>query len=122
MHQLRRRMLPEINAHLARPIQMGLKKPLQKSYPHIHGLYLLVRASGLTCVEGTAKKPLLAIDDALYGSWQGLNATERYCTLLETWLLWGRHEVRRSSLTSVTGGSSISPWSVSTPAYHLRSQ
>jgi hypothetical protein len=38
MHQLRRRMLPEINARLAHPIQIGLKRPLQKSYPHIHGL------------------------------------------------------------------------------------
>jgi hypothetical protein len=93
MHQLRRRMLPEINDRLARPIQMGLKKPLQKSYPHIHGLYLLVRASGLTCVEGTTKKPLLVVDDAVYQAWQGLNPTERYCTLLETWLLRGHPEI-----------------------------
>ena len=93
MHQLRRRMLPEINERLARPIQMGLKKPLQKSYPHIHGLYLLVRASGLTCVEGMARKPLLVIDDAVYQAWQGLNPTERYCTLLEVWLLRGRPEI-----------------------------
>jgi hypothetical protein len=93
MHQLRRRMLPEINARLARPIQMGLKKPLQKSYPHIHGLYLLIRASGLTCVEGTTKKPLLVVDDAVYQAWQGLNPTERYCTLLEAWLLKGHAEI-----------------------------
>jgi hypothetical protein len=93
MHQLRRRMLPEINDRLARPIQMGLKKPLQKSYPHTHGLYLLVRASGLTCVEGTAKKPLLVVDDVVYQSWQGLNAAERYCTLLEIWLLRAHPEI-----------------------------
>jgi hypothetical protein len=93
MHQLRRRMLPEINDRLARPIQMGLKKPLQKSYPHIHGLYLLIRASGLTCVEGTAKKPLLVVDGAVYRAWQGLNPAEQYCTLLETWLLRGHLEI-----------------------------
>jgi len=93
MRQLRRRMLPEINARLARPIQMGLNKPLQKSYPRIHGLYLLVRASGLTCVEGTTKKPLLVVEDAVYRAWQGLNPTERYCTLLETWLLRGHPEI-----------------------------
>jgi len=91
--QLQRRMLSEINARLARPIQVGLKRPLQKSYPHIHGLYLLVRASGLTCVEGTPKKPLLVVDDAVYPAWQGLNPTERYCTLLETWLLRGHPEI-----------------------------
>ncbi len=93
MHQLRRRVLPEINARLARPFQLGLKKPLQKSYPHIHGLYLLVRASGLTCIEGTSKKPLLVVDDAVYQLWKGLNPTERYCTLLEIWLLRGHPEI-----------------------------
>lgn len=93
MHQLRRRVLPEINARLARPLQLGLKKPQQKSYPHVHGLYLLVRALGLTCVEGTSKKPLLVVDDAVYQVWQGLNPTERYCTLLETWLLRGHPEI-----------------------------
>lgn len=93
MHQLRRRMLPEINDRLARPIQMGLKKPLQKSYPRIHGLYLLIRASGLTCVEGTAKKPLLVVDDVVHQAWQGLNPAERYCTLLEAWLLRGHVEI-----------------------------
>ena len=80
IHQLPRRVLPEINAQLARPLQLGLKRPLQKSYPHIHGLYLLVRASGLTCVEGTAKKPLLVVDDVVHQVWKELNHTERYCT------------------------------------------
>ena len=93
MHQLRRRMLPEINARMARPIELGLKKPLQKSYPHLHGLYLLVRASGLTRVEGTSKKPLLAVDDEVYQNWQGLNPTERYCALIEAWLLRGSPEI-----------------------------
>lgn len=93
MHQLPRRVLPEINAQLARPLQLGLKKPLQKSFPHIHGLYLLVRASGLTCVEGTAKKPLLVVDDVVHQVWKGLNHTERYCTLLETWLLRAHPEI-----------------------------
>jgi hypothetical protein len=93
MHQLPRRTLPEINARLARPLQLGLKKPLQKSYPHIHGLYLLVRASGLTCVEGTSRKPLLAVDDVVHRAWEGLNPTEQYCTLLETWLLRGFPEI-----------------------------
>ncbi len=93
MHQLRRRFLPEINARMARPLQLGLKRPLQKSYPHIHGLYLLVRASGLTCIEGTARKPVLVVDDAVHSAWESLNPTERYCTLLETWLMRGHPEI-----------------------------
>jgi hypothetical protein len=92
-HQLKLRALPAINARLTRPLELGLKRPQQKSYPHIHGLYLLVRASGLTCIEGTAKKPLLVVDDAVYQVWKGLNPTERYCTLLETWLLRGHPEI-----------------------------
>ena len=92
-NQLPLRVLPEINARLVRPLELGLKRPQQKSYPHIHGLYLLVRASGLTCIEGTSKKPLLVVDDEVYQVWKGLNPTERYCTLLETWLLRGHPEI-----------------------------
>jgi len=92
-NQLRLRVLPKINARLARPVELGLKRPQQKSYPHIHGLYLLLRASGLTCIEGTAKKSLLVVDDAVYRVWESLNPTERYCTLLETWLLRGLPEI-----------------------------
>lgn len=93
MRQLRRRLLPEINARLTRPLQHGLTKPLQKSYPHIHGLYLLVRASGLTVVGGTKRKPWLFVDELVQDLWDDLNPTEQYCTLLETWLLRGHPEI-----------------------------
>ena len=93
MHQLPLRVLPEINARLARPLELGLNRPQQKSYPHINGLYLLVRASGLTYIEETSRKPLLVVDDAVYQVWKGLNPTERYCSLLETWLLRGHPEI-----------------------------
>lgn len=93
MYQLRRHMLPEINARLTIPLRHGLTHPLQQSYPHIHGLYLLLRASGLTIVEQAAAGPLLIIDEQVHGSWETLNATERYCTLLETWLLRGNPEI-----------------------------
>jgi len=93
--QLPNRVLPEINARLAHPLQLGLKRPRQKSYPHIQGLYLLARASGLTGVGGTGKKPLLSVDNAIYSVWECLNPTERYGTLLETWLLRGRPEIVR---------------------------
>lgn len=82
-----RSLLPKINARLVHPLQLGLKSPQLKSYPPIMGLYLLLRASGLTYVGGTAKKPLLFLDQALHGDWIALNPTERYGSLLETWLL-----------------------------------
>jgi hypothetical protein len=92
-HQLPLRVLPEINARLTHPLKLGLKRPQQKSYAHIHGLYLLVRASGLTCIGGTSEKPLLLVDKAVYQVWESLNPTERYGNLLEAWLLRGKPEI-----------------------------
>ncbi len=91
--QLPLNALKDINAHLAHPIQVNLKRPQQKSYPPIQGLYLLLRASGLTYAGGTGKKPLLLLDEAAYRQWLKLNPTERYCTLLETWILRGKLEI-----------------------------
>jgi hypothetical protein len=82
-----RTLLPQINALMARQIEVRLKRPMIKSYPHIEGLYLLLRATGLGQVGGTRTKPVLLIDQALYDAWSALNPTERYFTLLETWLL-----------------------------------
>lgn len=81
--------LPAINARMTHPLSMGLKRAVQKSYPHINGLYLLLRASGLTTVEARGRKLLLRLDPVVLSSFQELNDTEQYCTLLETWLLRG---------------------------------
>ena len=56
-HRLPRTVLGEINGLLTRPIQLRLNRPEQKSYPHIQGLYLLLRASGLAhvCNRRSAK-------------------------------------------------------------------
>ncbi|MBI4642015.1 MAG: hypothetical protein HY731_15095 [Candidatus Tectomicrobia bacterium] len=86
-------LLPELNARLTHPIQIGIKRPQQKSYPHINGLYLLLRATGLAFVEGTGTKQTLVLDEAVLQSWRSLNATERYCTLLEAWIIRSRPEI-----------------------------
>ena len=87
------RVLPEINARLAHPVQLGLKRPRLKSYPHLQGLYLLLRASGLATIGGASSKPTLVLNDPVNEAWSALNLTERYFTLLETWLLRGRPEI-----------------------------
>ncbi|MBN1887416.1 MAG: hypothetical protein JW850_05480 [Thermoflexales bacterium] len=80
-------VLRELNACLSHPIQMTLIKPLQESYPHVNGLFMLLRSSGLTDVVTTCKGFQVIVDDKMYQAWQDSNPTERYCTLLETWLL-----------------------------------
>ena len=85
--------LAEINARLSKPHRIGLKRPQQKSYPRINGLYLLLRASGLSLIEVDGKQPLLSLDQEALISWRGLNATERYFTLLEAWLGRGEGEI-----------------------------
>lgn len=82
-----RTLLPQINALMTRPIEVRLKRPQLKSYPHIEGLYLLLRATGLGQVGGTRTKLVLLVDQALYDAWSALNPAEQYFTLLETSLL-----------------------------------
>lgn len=86
-------VLAELNARLSKPLRISLKRPQQKSYPHINGLYLLMRASGLSLIEVEGKQPLLTLDGEALASWRGLNLTERYFTLLEAWLLRGEGEI-----------------------------
>ena len=92
-HRLPLNTLAPLNACMTRPIEHGLKRPQQRSYPHLNALYLLVRASGLTDIEGSGSQWRLRVDPAILESWRGLNPSERYFTLLETWLLRGRPEI-----------------------------
>jgi hypothetical protein len=43
--------LAPLNARLTHPVELGLKRPQQKSYPNIQGLYMLLRATGLALVQ-----------------------------------------------------------------------
>ncbi|NJN09622.1 MAG: hypothetical protein HC815_17195 [Richelia sp. RM1_1_1] len=47
--------LEELNNQLTHPIQIDLKRPQQKAYPHLHGLYLLLRASTISTIEPKGK-------------------------------------------------------------------
>ncbi len=93
-HQLPMRALAEINARTTHPLQHGLIRPQQKSLPHINGLYLLVRALGITLVGRTIKhQPFLCVDEEVFHVWRKLNPAEQYFTLLETWLFRGHPEI-----------------------------
>lgn len=86
-------MLAELNRRLSRPLKIKLKRPQQKSYANINGLYLLLRATGLAQVERAAAKQILVLDMAVLEFWRSLNSTERYFNLLEAWLIRSTSEM-----------------------------
>jgi hypothetical protein len=99
------KILAELNQRLGEPLQIDLKRPQQKSYPPINGLYLLLRTMGLGQINSQGKKPRLTINTELLNQWQQLNPTEQYMTLLEAWLIRADEELlgeRRSPLNEGT--------------------
>ncbi len=85
--------LNELNERMSRPIQHRLKRPQQRSFPHLHGLFMILRASGIGISKGVPPSGRLAIDEAMVAQWLDMNPTERYFTLLETWLLQASGEI-----------------------------
>jgi len=83
----------ELDRRLSRPLNLELQRPQLRSHPYLHGLNLLLRASGLTRVEGAKTKARLVVDPAMLEQWNRLNPTERYFNLLEAWLRLGRSEM-----------------------------
>jgi hypothetical protein len=47
----------------------------------------------LSQVITEAKKSKLVLNQKILQIWQGLNPTEQYFTLLESWLVWGESEL-----------------------------
>ncbi|MCI5125868.1 MAG: plasmid pRiA4b ORF-3 family protein, partial [Candidatus Electrothrix sp. AR5] len=85
--------LAEMNSQLTHPVVLKLKRPVQKSYPHINALYLLLRASGLGTITSTGKKHCLVIEPTLGQQWQKLSPTEQYFSLFEAWWCRGSDEI-----------------------------
>lgn len=54
---------------------------------------MLLRASGLGVGTGTPPGGRLMFDKDMLGAWRELNATERYFTLLESWLVQASPEI-----------------------------
>jgi len=82
-----------INERMSRPIQVKLGRTQQKAYSNIHGLYLLLRATGIGLIEKKGSKKILKLDEAMLQSWKDFNPTERYMSLLESWLFRGFSEI-----------------------------
>jgi hypothetical protein len=84
--------LAAINARLHESVPIVGARLRQSNYPHIEALYLVARAAGLVTTNDVGKKTVLAVDEGMIADWRTLNDTERYCSLLYAWLVWGDAE------------------------------
>jgi hypothetical protein len=82
-------LLPELNARMSCPLDIPLKRPLLRDFPNVAGAYILLRV--LDLVRTNASR--VWIDAERLTAWGGLNPTEQYFTLLETWLLEADRQV-----------------------------
>ena len=87
------KFIGELDRCLSRPLDLEMKRPQLRSHPYLQGLNLLLRASGLSRVEGSGSKARLVLDPAMMAQWDQLNPTEQYFNLLEAWLRIGRAEM-----------------------------
>jgi hypothetical protein len=85
--------LRELNGLLTKPFEIELQRPVQKSFANINGLFLLARAGGLLVLQKDGKTAVFVIDREALKIWQSLNPTERYFTLVETWIVRGSVEL-----------------------------
>ena len=83
----------ELNERMTLPLETELKRPQQKAFPNLHGLYLVLRVSGLASLVKDKNKTLLKLDPEVLASWQKLNAVERYFSLLFCWIVRGDEEI-----------------------------
>lgn len=103
-HLIAIKLLPQINQLMSYPLDVKLKRPQQKSFPHINALFLLLRASGLTQISIEKKETKLLLDNKVLTDWQSLNQTERYFALFNAWWLRGSAEIIGESRRDFSNG------------------
>jgi hypothetical protein len=85
-HLLPMARLNELDELMTTPLRPKLQRPQQRSFPHLNGLYLLLRATQIGVTDGQGKtKGKLILDPFMCQQWTQLNPTEKYCNLLEAW-------------------------------------
>ena len=86
-HLLPMARLNELDGLMTTPLRPKLQRPQKRSFPHLNGLYLLLRATQIGIPGGQGKSSgQLMIDPFMCEQWTLLNPTEKYCNLLEAWL------------------------------------
>lgn len=107
LHHLSLKQLALLNEQLSQPIQVALQRPQQKSYPNLHGLYLLLRATGITELVTEGKTTYLKPAPDILAGWQQLNPTEQYFTLLEAWMTRSDEELLGETRSSMNEGTRV---------------
>ncbi|QEH37522.1 Plasmid pRiA4b ORF-3-like protein [Aquisphaera giovannonii] len=92
-HLLPIKLIPQLDAKLAHPLKLAQQRPQVRSHPYIQALNLLLRASGLSKLDGKGQKARLVLDAEAKMQWDQLNPTERYFNLLEAAFRIGRGEM-----------------------------
>ncbi len=87
------KLLPSLNQLMTKPLENKLKRPQQKSFPHLNGLYLLLRASGLTYIVLEKKDVKLMVNTTALEQWHALNPSEQYFSLFYAWWHRGSDEI-----------------------------
>lgn len=85
--------LETLNQLLTHPLKHGFSRPQQKSFPHLHGLYWLLRASGLLRLKQRGKNKYFEINTLYYQKWNELNDIEQYWNLLDIWWFHASPEI-----------------------------
>jgi hypothetical protein len=85
--------LPLLNEQMTNPLPIIMKRPMQKSYPHLLTLFVIARAGGFIITATQGKDSRLALYEPILQQWQSFNATERYFTLLNAYLWHGSKEI-----------------------------
>jgi hypothetical protein len=95
--------LATFDERMSHPLRPRLTRPQQLSFPHINGLYLLLRLTGLGVSSGQGNSGRLSVSSKRLDQWNALNPVERYFTLLHAMLTgsWGPID---------TGSSRGGPW------------
>ena len=82
--------IKDLNAILIKPLDIFSLRPMQRSYPNINGIYLILRTMGMLSFKITKREIVMSINEELFKSWNSLNTTEQYFTLLENWLIYSK--------------------------------
>lgn len=92
--------LPELNTLMSHQLKLKLKREQQISYPHIGSLYTLSRRLGLVQIVKVKSEHYLVLNEKSLDSYNKLNSTEKYFTLMQIWLLCDDDKFRKNMFST----------------------